>query len=258
MQKNKSKISSFFSFFNIFTNPFHFYINSEENLTSRCGNILTFLIFLLLIYMFATSDMIHHKNPKISDQIIANKAPSVTINNRNFAPVVMLYEFFGNFSSKFVEIDPSYFNITVGLFSSISDKTKPIKNFALHECVSADFNHENKYKEYYEGGYCFLERNESIDLSGQRDFWFGNVISLAITVKICSNETYNNSCKPLNEILDFAKGKYFSLTVKPLYFHIGACKKISEKKPIINYLTCFFFLNKKLYKNIKYFQYEIY
>lgn len=207
----KYKLFSFLDKFNLFKSPFHFYINSNDSLTSGFGSILSFLIFFFLIFMFINSDMIKHTNPKIFDEIIANKAPKITLNNRNFAPVIMISESFTNLSFKNFAMDGSYFEIVVDLFANNNNNVSKIKSYNVHECTSKDFNNEIKYKDYYEGGYCFLSSNEDLELVGQENFWFGKIYFFTISLRICSNITFNNSCKPLDEILDFIEEKNFSL-----------------------------------------------
>lgn len=207
-------MSSFCDKFNIFNSPFTFYINSKSTLRSFCGLFLSSLGYMLLLYLFLDSDMIHHLNPKISDQMMSNMQPRILLNNKSFAPVIQLYEIIENnntYEKNLLPIDPSYFSVTATQIKYNGKKSKETMSFQIHECKDDDFDESLRFEEYYQGKYCILRPNESITLSSQDSFLFGNRTTFSITLNICTNETSNNSCKPLSDILSYMKGKFFSL-----------------------------------------------
>lgn len=214
MKKMKNYMLSFVDNINIFHSPFNFFINSKATLSSHCGFILSCLNYALLLYLFVDSDMINHVNPKISDQTIANPQPKILLNNKSFAPVLQLYETIQDnhsYYSNFLPIDPSYLSVTSTQIKYTGTTSKETTSFQIHECKAEDFDESLRFEDYYKGKYCILQSNESIILSSQSSFIFGNMTSFSITLSICSNETFNNSCKPMNEILNYLKGKYFML-----------------------------------------------
>lgn len=81
---------------------------------------------------------------------------------------------------------------------------------------------------------CLLRSNHSFHLVSS-SFWFGKVTSLSVSLSICSNETYNYSCKPISDILNYLKGKYFTLSFIDSSFVLEDYES-PQKKNYGNYL----------------------
>ena len=161
--------------------------------------------------------MMNHTNPNIFDQIVSNDAPIISLDNVNFAPVISISEDIIDTTSSSI-FDPSYFTVSVAYTSVVNYQSieTPIN---YHECSGADFNGTIDIEDYYEGGYCF-DNTENIQLSSTAKEWFGNMNFLNITLSICSNKTSNGTCKPLDQILSYLKGRSFSLSFVESYFDL--------------------------------------
>lgn len=215
IQKLRKSISLLSNSINTFKTPFQFYINSEKSLKSGVGTICSLIILTVTIFMFFTSDMLDHKNPKISDQILASRNASIKISNENLAPVIFFTEMIfseGKAIIKPVLMDPSFIKFSVKELNYHESSSKFVKDLPVHRCQSEDFDSSLEMKSHYENGYCFFKRNESMELQTKKSYWFDDMNTLYISLEFCSNETFNNSCKPRSEILDYIKGKFFGIS----------------------------------------------
>lgn len=232
-----SKIFQFFKNFNIFGGSILFYVNSSQKAFSNTGSFLTIIIFFVLTFIFCTSDMVNHQNPKTSDQIISSTHSEILLDNKNYAPVLMMAEFiFLNNTQVYqnmVEIDPSYVEVTVDEYLNEGFGSTLLRSYGIHECNEEDFDNDFKYKEYYKKSYCLLRKNETILMKSQ-DLWYGQYYFFAITLKICNNKTYNNSCKPTEEVLNYLKGKFFTFRFTESTFLLDDYES-PEKKNYRNY-----------------------
>lgn len=141
MKTLKKITKSLFDGFNIFHSPFNFFIDSKPSLSSNAGSLVSILIFSFLLFMFINSDMIKHKNPKISDQFISNPTSEIVLNNKNFAPVLFMYELIEEGSKsypKYLQIDPSYVTVSVTHSNSNGTVTKMEAWNSMHDCNISD------------------------------------------------------------------------------------------------------------------------
>ena len=213
------QIFAFLRPFNLFQFPIQFFIDSQQRISSPAGSVLSVLIFATLLFLFIDSDMINHTNPKIFDQIISNESPIISLNNVNFAPVLSLFqEDIIDPTTASQSFDPSYVNVSVS-YITVENYQSIETPINYHECSGADFNGTIDIEDYYEGGYCF-DNTENIQLSSTAKEWFGNMNFLNITLSICSNKTSNGTCKPLDQILSYLKGRSFSLSFLESYFDL--------------------------------------
>ena len=210
-------IFAFLKPFNLFQSPIQFFIDSEKRISSAAGSILSILIFATLLFLFINSNMMNHTNPNIFDQIVSNDAPIISLDNVNFAPVISISEDIIDTTSSSI-FDPSYFTVSVAYTSVVNYQSieTPIN---YHECSGADFNGTINIEDYYQGSYCF-DNTEIIQLSSTEKDWFGNMNFLNITLSICSNKTSNGTCKPLDQIFSYLKGRSFNLNFLESFFDL--------------------------------------
>ena len=178
----------------------------------------------ILFFLFISSDMLNHRHPKMSDQIISNQNSLILVNRENFAPCLSFYEYLSDngVEYKIIPIDPTYVQISVfqvfvkGI--NISGVEIPL---TYHECSADDFEDYNMIPEYYLGNYCFDKKGEIFKLSSDLNSYFGNLIFFNITLQMCSNTTSNNNtCKPKDEILKYLNGKGIALQFTESYFNL--------------------------------------
>lgn len=111
MNKILNFFLSFYESFNIFSSPVELYMDRMNRISSRAGSFLTFVIFAILAFLFATSDMLNHKNPKTLDQMVSSSLSEITLNINNFSPFLAFGEYQwvnDTISQVHIPIDPSY------------------------------------------------------------------------------------------------------------------------------------------------------
>lgn len=206
----------FLEAFNFFKKPFQFYFDANKALASFEGGIISLMILGILILSFCTSDFVNKTNPIISERLISNTSPSLSLNNMNFAPVIYFYHVTikdNKIISEILKPDPQYFSINVSVINSKKDEYN-LTSYELHDCTKNDFD-ETLDSSYYSKGMCFLYKNQSSLIDYTDTVWWSEATMLMITVNLCINSTSNEfNCKPRSEIVEF-------LTQKQIYFYFG-------------------------------------
>ena len=169
-----------------------FYFNARRRMYSLQGVLASFLIYAILIYLFIQSDAILKTNPQISDQIVAHSEASIPVNNKNFAPIINFYDDQGN---NFLYIDPSILTIVV-YFNKMT--------YQLHNCTSDDFIGGYVKSDYYESALCIDRNLKLVLISSSTQYVFIN-----LKVFMCSNNTFNGTCKSEEYIRNYLNGKNF-------------------------------------------------
>lgn len=135
--------STVLSEINFFKFPIDFFINSKKKFSSVEGRIISFCILAILVYNFASSDMISKKNPIIFEKYVPTISRVMSFNNFNFAPVLFLYSAEINnqeLQPKIFLPDPSYFNLSIITIKSQNNSKNIFQKFyKIHNCTSDDF-----------------------------------------------------------------------------------------------------------------------
>jgi len=118
-----------------FKTPFYFTLNHSRNkLSTRLGSFFSFMIIILLFYLFFSSDMVLKQNPAVVSQTktVGNR-PEFSFTNSNFSLNFQIFD--KQFKS--YEINPSLFKIYIHEILLYYDENQTIqeivteKNFSL-------------------------------------------------------------------------------------------------------------------------------
>ena len=157
------------------------------------------------------------RDPKIVDQLVANQKANVSLSKMNFGFAIYLETANGD---NYSYIDPSYFSIEIVEHSyHLDDPTKNrLTNFSLVNCSESDFNKEIKTKKFCSECLC-LKENSDINLYVNYDsMWYDDFSYISIRLNICSNFSSPVVCQPIETILDFLQGQFFSISFLEYFF----------------------------------------
>lgn len=191
----------------LFQRPIYLHFKDKEKLSTKLGLFLSVIIYAIIIYTLATSDIFRRNYPRIYNSEGSSKSrPLIDFNNKMLA--VMLTDEYEN-----QYYDPTIFSINA---KSIYFKRNS-KNFSNFEIVYSE-NKElvNCSKSSYQQSVIsafginkfFCLKNNSFSLEGFFDE--ATLKTLILDVSACDNLTMNNTCKTPTEIKNFMRNKKFN------------------------------------------------
>ena len=234
-------IKSSLAFIDLFQCPINLLFNSNEKISTTTSKILSILIYFLLIFSFFQSDMWNKKNPKIFDQMVANEETQIFLDRSNFGIILNLQDEGGIP----IGFDPSYISVEVANHWESTEKSSKV-DINMELCQNSNFESQNSSMSLCPGCLC-MSNDSHIDINMTERTWM-DFSYISIIVKICSNDTAKNlTCHPLEDILEYVNGKYFSLTFQEYFFDMNDFN--NPAKP--NFQT-----SKEVFINKNFYQYS--
>ena len=205
-------IKKWFYSIDFFQRPITLLFKSQAKIPTSAGIILSFLLYAILLLFILRSDMVQKKNPIISDTFVANEIASVSLNKMNFGLAISLEDNFAYYTY----IDPSMFTINVTFYYiGLTENDTYSFHLSLRNCSKSDIDPSINLYNYCQECLCIDEYyNLDLDLLDET-LWQSNYTYISIQINLCTNDI---KCKPMNEILDYLQGKYFSVTFLEYFF----------------------------------------
>jgi len=182
------------------------------------GSIFSLFILAVVVYLFATSNMVNKINPYVIDQVLTTPHASlITWTPQNFELAIGLCDYMGKGYT-----DPTMFKIDIiqyqVSFNSTSNKMyiSYIDFKETTQCTPENFSDPETFQNFGFNNYtCLKNSSDSLEIEGGFDEQ--SLKAVAIMVTFCNNSTNNNTCKSQAQINQFLSGKglwaYFQDTV---------------------------------------------
>lgn len=234
--KNIRKV---FTYIDIYGERINLKIKKNSSSDTFIGGVLTFLTFTLLTVAAWTTgrDILYKTKPSINleDKLLIQRS-NLTLDKHSFPFSIALQD-----DSNNVYYYPQYFKFEV-LSNSVSnvDGTSSLTSLELESCRSSHFPKfsEDLFNSTGMSRY-WCVKDQNLTVGG---YWDELSIKYAIIrIKLCKNETSNNTCAPIEEIINFMNIRALSWCI---YIQNSIINTKNYNEPV-----SFFILN--LYKNIR-------
>ena len=184
-------------------------LDTKEKTSTLFGKLISLFIYMILGYLYFTSDMIAKTNPNVINRDVdLDPYPNFSFTDDNFKLIFAVTDQYNNI----IYPDPTIFSLVVygGIYYAQTSENDQFWQIKTHNCTEKDFDkNQALYKNLgVIGAQCF--DNGTFSIGGS---WDEPVISyMDIDVIVCVNGTEENlTCKSEEYIRETINNFYFSV-----------------------------------------------
>lgn len=229
----------------LFKEPVRLKIKEKSFFSSALGEFLSILIYVYLIYNLIISDAFTKKNPQITGQSVQHLNTSTfNFTNENFKFLLALTDLYG----RSIDVDSTILSITSSYASM--GKNPLTNNFDLFEYEEQIMPNCTDLPQskltldlvaQFPQSKCLAKSNFSIYGSYSET----RLQMAGIFVRICNNETMNNTCKTLEQITAFLRNKNIGFAMSKNLFLSDNYENPIQETSIVQFFTLDSSLEKK-------------
>ena len=244
----KSKIN--YTNFDMYSKKIGFYFNSQEQIGSYFGLLLTvtYILVSLILFIYQIIKIIQRSELKVYDtKIYSQEMPIIDVDMNHLYFAFALEDPIT--SNKF--IDESIYTAQIAFIDKqkINDKFETVnqKKLDFEKCNLDNFgkNYQHLFgKDELSNSYCLKNFNYSLTLAGS--YKYERITYIRIRIFPCVNSTKNNfTCKSQKEIDYYMTNGYFSIVLKD--FGLNPSNYLTPVLPTVKDL--FTTIDKRFHKN---------